>query len=67
MGVGVGVGVGVGLGVGVGDGGIPFAVIEKSSIANPSSELEASTSVHLIQKVAPAGILSPVILELRRT
>src|SRR5215475_12066967 len=48
-----GVGMGVGVGVGVGVGGIPDAVTEKSSIANPWSFPVSSGSCHRNQISCP--------------
>jgi hypothetical protein len=39
-----------------------FGVIEKSSMARPSSAPEASASTHRIQNVEPLAMLNPVIV-----
>ena len=62
MGVGVGVGVTVGVGVGVGVGIAPFAVRQKSSMPRPSSAPVGLKSIHRIQKLAPLGMLRPLIV-----
>src|SRR5437660_3729314 len=41
---------------------VACGVIEKSSTARPSSELGTSMSCHLIQNVAPFGIVNPVMV-----
>ena len=41
---------------------LPWVVMAKSSIPNPSSAPVALNSFHLIQNVAPFGIFKPVIV-----
>ena len=48
-----------------GNADAPLGVTEISSIASPSSAPEASVSVQRIKKLAPFGMLKPVMVELR--